>query len=165
MNVDLPISFRELRYEDLPFLREMFYVSLFSVKGENAFPRDIIDKPHLARYHQDWGKAGDYGIVVHNERENIGAIWVRFFSKENPGYGFVEAAAPEMGIALKKEFRGKGLGRKLIEQLCVDLKAKGTSALSLSTDSRNPAMHLYKSCGFEEVEREEYSVKMYKKLE
>ncbi|MEM8891215.1 MAG: GNAT family N-acetyltransferase [Bacteroidota bacterium] len=119
----------------------------------------------MARYHQDWGKEGDYGIVVQHGEENIGAIWVRFFTKENPGYGFVEEGAPEMGIALKKEFRGQGLGRKLIQELFVALKSKGITALSLSTDSRNPAMQLYTSCGFEEVDREEYSVRMYKKLE
>jgi len=160
-----PITFRQLSPTDLPFLKEMFYISLFSVKSEDAFPRDIIEKPHLARYHQGWGKEGDYGIVVHKGDEDLGAIWVRFFTKENPGYGFVEEGAPEMGIALKKEFRGQGLGRKLIQELFVDLKAKGITALSLSTDSRNPAMHLYASCGFEEIDREEYSVRMYKKLE
>ncbi|MEM8891216.1 MAG: hypothetical protein AAGD28_24775 [Bacteroidota bacterium] len=40
-----PITFRQLSPTDLPFLKEMFYVSLFSVKGEDAFPRDIIEKP------------------------------------------------------------------------------------------------------------------------
>ncbi|MEL6253517.1 MAG: GNAT family N-acetyltransferase [Bacteroidota bacterium] len=159
------ITFRKLSPSDLPFLKDMFYISLFSVKGEDAFPRDIIEKPHLAKYHQNWGKEGDYGIVLQQDEENIGAVWVRFFSKENPGYGFVEESAPEMGIALKKEFRGKGLGRKLIEQLFVDLKNNGISAISLSTDSRNPAMQLYSSCDFEEIDREGYSVRMYKKLE
>ena len=107
------ITFRVLSPADLPFLKEMFYISLFSVKGEDAFPRDIIEKPHLARYHQDWGKEGDYGIVVHKGEEDLGAIWVRFFTKENPGYGFVEEGAPEMGIALKKEFMGTRTGAKV----------------------------------------------------
>ena len=165
MSPAFPIAFRKLEQKDLPFLKEMFYISLFSVKGEDAFPRDIIEKPHLARYHKDWGKEGDFGIIVHQGEEDMGAIWVRFFTKENPGYGFVEEGAPEMGIALKKEFRGKGLGRKLIQELFVELKARKVGAISLSTDSRNPAMHLYVSCGFEELDREEYSVRMYKKLE
>ncbi|MEM6806102.1 MAG: GNAT family N-acetyltransferase [Bacteroidota bacterium] len=160
----MEIEFRALVPSDLLFLKEMFFISLFAVPEEEAFPKDIIEKPHLARYHEHWGKAGDIGIIAMQGMEEIGAVWARFFEADAPGYGFVKEEAPELGIAIKKAFRGQGLGRKLMEILFEKLREKSVPAVSLSTDSRNPAMYLYQKLGFEEISREEYSVLMYKEL-
>lgn len=160
----LEIGFRPLFSSDLSFLKEMFYISLFALPGEDAFPKDIIEKPHLARYYEHWGKEGDIGIVAMHGEQEIGAVWARFFKADAPGYGFVKEEAPELGIAIQRDFRGQGLGRRLMEMLCEELSQKNIPAVSLSTDSRNPAMHLYQSLGFEEISREEFSVLMYKDL-
>jgi len=157
-------DFRNLLPTDLPFLKEMFYLSLFVPPGEAPFAKEIIEKPGLAKYYQDWGRENDHGIMVFSQKEKIGAVWIRFFKEANKGYGFVREDAPELGIALKETYRSQGLGQQLMERMFTALKEKQVPAVSLSTDLRNKAYHLYLKTGFVEVSREANSCIMLKNI-
>ena len=143
------ITIRPLTSEDQPFLWEMLYQALYVPEGGQPFPRDIIKIPEISRYAEGWGKRGDRGFVALDESNHlIGAVWIRLLKGENKGYGYVDDATPELSIAVTPEYRGQGVGTKLITHLLEQTENR-FGAISLSVSSDNPAVRLYHRIGFE----------------
>ena len=138
----------------------MLYLAIFVPEGIPAPSRDILKAPDIAKYVQSWGKAGDYGLIAVESatQQPIGAIWLRFFSGTNPGYGYVADDIPELSMALLPEYRGQGVGTRLLG----DLIASSTNhrAISLSVDPANAALGLYERFGFRTVGASGTSVTM-----
>jgi len=74
---------------------------------------------------------------------------MRFFEQNDPGYGFVDEQTPELSIGVLDGFRGRGIGRMLM-QAAMDA---ADGALSLSVEDGNGAIRLYKEFGFVPVGR------------
>jgi GNAT superfamily N-acetyltransferase len=70
---------------------------------------------------------------------------------DDPGYGFIDAHTPEITIAVVPSWRGRGVGRRLLEALIAAARDDGHGALSLSVEEGNDARRLYKSVGFRPV--------------
>lgn len=93
----------------------MLYLALYVPEGFKPFPREIIENPELSKYIEDWGKESDYGLVAIDKIKNkkIGLIWIRKFTKDNKGYGYVDEETPELPMSVIPEYREvKALGRK-----------------------------------------------------
>ena len=56
-------------------------------------------------------------------------------------------------IAVKPEYRGRGLGRQLINRLSGDARERGAERIFLEMRDNNPAETLYRSVGFEPIGR------------
>ena len=95
------------------------------------------------------GQAGDIGLIAEKDEQKIGAIWLRLFAEEHKGYSDDET--PEIGIAILKEFRSKGIGNALMRALETEAKNFGYQKLCLSVDPRNPACRLYEQFGYVHV--------------
>lgn len=149
-----PPVIKSMRPSEYPFLRKMFYTSLFVPPGESPFPRSILEKPGLAKYLTNWGRPNDICFIAYIEEEPIGAIWSRFFSRENMGYGFISENIPEVGIAVKATYRNCGVGGELITKLINEATERAYSGLSLSVDYRNSAIRLYQRFGFNIIKEE-----------
>lgn len=76
----------------------------------------------------------------------------------------VQVRFAELGMAILSEYRGKGIGTELMRTTLEQARVMGVPAISLSVDPNNPAIHLYKRFGFEEVGIEGTSVTMLLKL-
>jgi ribosomal protein S18 acetylase RimI-like enzyme len=107
--------------------------------------------PMLERYHRDWGREGDAGVIAELDREPVGAAWYRLFTAEEPGYGFVDEKTPELGIAVVPLHRRKGIGHTLLRALMVQAGEDGYQALSLSVAVHNRSRMMYERAGFEQV--------------
>ena len=59
-----------------------------------------LSEDRLSRYVEGWGRAGDDAVVARDEVVRIGAAWLRLFSADRPGCGFVDETTPELGIAV-----------------------------------------------------------------
>jgi ribosomal protein S18 acetylase RimI-like enzyme len=129
---------------DQVFISEMQYEALFVPPGEVPFPRSILDRPDILRYHAGFGALpGDVGVIAEDSAQRlVGAAWVRLVA----GYGFVDALTPELGIAVVADARGNGVGSALLAELLAIVPR-----LSLSVDTRNRAMRLYERFGFRTV--------------
>jgi ribosomal protein S18 acetylase RimI-like enzyme len=149
---------RSLTPADQPFLWEMLYQALYVPADETPPPRDAIYQPDLARYVQDWGRAGDRGFLASDlaTGEPIGAVWLRFLIGEDKGYGYVNDQTPELGLAVLPPYRGQGIGTALLNALVAD--APGAISLSVSAD--NPALRLYQRFGFSIVDETAGSLKL-----
>lgn len=147
-----PMNFkiRSLEKYDIPFLKDMVYESAFVPEGEEPFPRTILDDPSVSKYVDGWGEqSGDIGLIAEKDEQSIGAIWLRLFDKERKGYG--DDVTPEIGIAILKDFRGKGIGMALLSELETEAKNYGYQKICLSVDPRNPACRLYQQLGYVHV--------------
>ncbi len=67
----------------------------------------------------------------------------------NKGYGYVDSKTPELGVAVNKVDRGRGLGFLLMQSIIEHAKIDGFKSISLSVDEENSnAIHVYKKLGF-----------------
>ncbi len=144
------ISLRPIVGTDEPFLWEMLYLALYVPEGKPPFPREILDEPDIACYVQGWGRPGDWGLLALDEDRPVGAIWLRLWSGDEIGYGYVSPVIPEFSIALQPEYRNKGLGTRMIKTV-ISMAQERYTGLSLSVVESSPARLLYERLGFRKV--------------
>ncbi len=109
-------------------------------------------------------RSGDLGFVAEVDGEPVGAAWLRRWSSDERGYGFVDEATPELSMALLPKYRGRGIGTALLRRLLQEA-ASAFEAVSLSVSASNAAFRLYERHGFVVVgEPEDRSMTMLKRL-
>lgn len=153
VTTQLPVTIRPLLPEEQHFLREMIYEAMYIPEDEVHPPREIVDQPPIRKYVAGWGKPGDAAWVADCDGRLIGAAWYRLFAEDDPGYGFINARTPELSIALRPDFRHRGVGTELLKAVLRQAASAGFEAVSLSVDLRNPAARLYQRLGFLEINR------------
>ena len=149
------IHVRPLEPGDDDFLREMFVETFFWRDGPQHSLEDVLAIPEAGKYILGWGRPGDAGVVALSDAgEKLGAAWYRLFSTADHGYGFVSHEIPELGIAVMPSYRGRRVGRRVMEDLITLAQGQGRPGLSLSVEDGNSrAARLYESLGFQRVER------------
>jgi GNAT superfamily N-acetyltransferase len=113
----------------------------------NQFEADIP----LTRYVDNWGRPGDVAVMSTETGHRVGAAWLRLFSEDAPGYGFVDERTPELTIAVVPSRRRHGLGQELLDALLARAREEGHGAVSLSVEADSPAVAFYERNGFEAV--------------
>lgn len=149
---DLSICTRAAGRNDIRFLWEMLYLSLYVPPGAEPFDRRILEESFIQKYLKDWGRRGHIAIIAESKtREPLGAAWLRLFNAAEKGFGYVDDSIPELGIAVLPDYRGQGIGTVLMGELEARAKDFGFRSLSLSVDPQNPALGLYQRFGYEHV--------------
>ena len=64
-------------------------------------------------------------------------------------YGHIESGVPSFAISLYKPFRGYGIGTSLMTAMLNELAVKGYKKASLAVQKENYAVKMYKKVGFE----------------
>jgi len=167
MKKDLPgaprYPIRPLTQADEPLLWEMLYHAMYVPPGDAPSLRETVNRPELARYVRGWGRADDRGFVALDGHQPIGAAWLRLLVGDDGGYGHVDDATPELSIAVLSEYRGRGIGTRLLTRL-LQLASEHYAAVSLSVAQNNPALRLYGRLGFDIVGTSGVSLTMRKAL-
>ena len=140
---------RLMRTSDYSCLPEFLYQAIFIPKGVEPLPRSIINDPQIFTYIKDFNtQIGDLGVVAEQNGQVVGAAWTRII----PAYGHINDDTPELAISILPEFRGYGIGTKLMKKLFEVLRANGYAQTSLSVQKDNPAVRLYKRLGYRIME-------------
>jgi ribosomal protein S18 acetylase RimI-like enzyme len=143
---------RALREKEKELLKDFLYEAIFIPEGVEAPDRDIIEKPELRIYYEDFGKdTADHCLVAEDEGKVIGAVWTRIMND----YGHIDDKTPSFAISLYREYRGRGIGTKLMQEMLNLLKEKGYKRASLAVQKANYAVRMYKKVGFEIVDENE----------
>ena len=139
--------------EDEAFLQQMLAVAADWRPDIGARSLgEIMSEPALAHYIAGWPADGDVGFLAESDGP-VGAAWWRFFSLDDPGYGFIDESIPELSIGVVEAARGRGVGSMLLEALIDEAVRCRLRALSLSVEQDNPAARLYQRLGFVTVGR------------
>lgn len=143
---------RELKLEEADLLRDFLYEAIFIPEGMDPPPRDIIERPELKLYYEDFGSGkADLCIVAEEDGKVVGAAWTRLMDD----YGHVDEETPSFAISLYKEYRGQGIGTRLMKDMLALLKEKGFKKASLAVQKANYAVRMYEKVGFKTVDENE----------
>lgn len=152
---------RRMAVAEYPLLDEFLYQAIFVPKGADAPPREIINQPDLQVYVRNFGQQeGDYCLVGDCGGKVVGAVWVRIMDD----YGHIDDETPSFAISILPEYRGQGIGTRLMKAMLELLKSEGFERASLAVQKENYAVKMYRSCGFETVSENEQEYIMVCKL-
>ncbi|MDQ3765744.1 MAG: GNAT family N-acetyltransferase [Actinomycetota bacterium] len=150
-------TIRRAEDSDLRFLQEMLLEAANWRSGNRPTDRnDVLTDPHVARYPGRVGPGRRHRAPgAGRTRQPAGAAWFRFFSRDEPTFGFIDETIPELSIAVRGDCRGCGIGTRLLNALIGVAREKGVRALSLSVEEDYPALRLYERSGFRSVEKKD----------
>ena len=88
----------------------------------------------------------------------VGAVWTRIMHD----YGNIDDKTPSFAISLYKEYRGHGIGTRLMRDMLDKLRERGYEQASLAVQKANYAVKMYKNVGFEIIDEndEEYIMRI-----
>ena len=144
----MEIGIRGMKPADYPYLRDFLYEAIFVPEGAAPPSREIIDKPELQVYIQDFGeKPDDCALMAVVDGKPAGAVWTRIMQD----YGHLDDKTPSLAIALYPQYRGWGIGTALMQAILGMLRAMGYPGVSLSVQRSNYAAKMYQKLGFQTV--------------
>lgn len=139
------MNFRKAKKDDLSFIVQLLADDELGKKREN------FQKPLPAEYLEAFERISSDSnqelIVVENsELQIIGTLQLSFIPYLTYQGGI---RAQIEAVRIKKEFRNKGIGKKMFEWAIERAVKKGAHLLQLTTDKKRPeALEFYKRLGF-----------------
>lgn len=160
------IIIREILPSEVYILEDIMYETIYHPDKNNPYPKSVIYLPQVRIYWDNWGKAKDDSCLVSiSNNKIIGAVWIRTFSGEIKGFGYIDKQTPEIAVALFDEYRNKGIGTQLMKRMIELANRKGFTQISLSITKGNPAINLYLRLDFEVIDENEEDYIMLLKLD
>lgn len=159
---------RLLEKDEYSVIDDFLYQAIFIPEGVEPPPREIIYRPELRVYTENFGKRkGDYALcaeicdeICGTKRMIVGAVWTRIMND----YGHIDDQTPSFAIALYKEYRGMGIGTALMREMLEVLRQEGYAQASLAVQKQNRAVGLYEKTGFVTVSENDEEYIMLRKL-
>lgn len=143
---------RALEKSEYALLEDFLYEAIFIPDGVEPPTKDIIKKPELQVYVENFGtRRGDCALCAECDGRIAGAVWTRIMND----YGHIDDDTPSFAISLYKEYRGQGIGTALMGDMLEVLKNAGFTKASLAVQKANYAVKLYRKVGFKIVDENE----------
>ena len=131
---------REMKKEDWESIKEIYSQAL--LEGKSTFNKDLPT-------YQEWNKnhLQDCRYIVERNESIIAWCSLAATSSREVYRGVVEVS-----IYVHQQYRGKGVGKKLLTHLCIESEKKGYWTLYsgiLANNIESRKLHL--NCGFREI--------------
>ncbi|KJL18468.1 Mycothiol acetyltransferase [Microbacterium oxydans] len=143
------LSLRRASQTDAVFLGDML-VEAANWRAGGVRPRhEVLTSPDHRRYLAGWMRMSDDGLIaMGDDAVPVGAAWYRVLPQNEPGFGFVGVAVPELIIGVHPLWRARGVGRSLLRGVVQLAGSRGHARISLSVERDNFARNLYRAEGF-----------------
>ena len=155
------LSVREISAADHILMPDFLYHAIFVPPTALRPPMEITYRPEIYVYINGYGKLGDTGAVAEYGGRAVGMVWARLVH----AYGHLDDETPELAISVLPEYRGMGIGTKLMTKLLDLLAMAGYKRISLSVNKDNPAVRFYHRHGYETICEKEDDYIMIKEIE
>lgn len=133
-----------LRSSEQKILTDMLYYAM----RLDQVNKTLSDIPKLAIYEEFYGfTSKDLGLYALVDNKLAGAVWIRRLNADHGSNGYVDDNTPILNIAVLPDFRGKGIGSQMIEQLFIEAGALYEN-ISVSVVEDSPALRFYERNGF-----------------
>ncbi|WP_294478470.1 GNAT family N-acetyltransferase [uncultured Ruminococcus sp.] len=143
---------RTLKKSEYTVLEDFLYEAIFIPEGVEPPSKDIIKRPELQVYVENFGtRRGDFALCAECDGRIVGAVWTRIMEDS----GHIDDDTPSFAISLYKEYRGQGMGTELMMKMLEILKNAGFSRASLAVQKANYAVKMYRKVGFKIVDENE----------
>ena len=154
-----------LRSTEQYLAKELLYYAAHLEQSDKS----LDDFPELKQYEEHFGSChGDIGVYILSDAKVAGGAWVRLLAN---GKAYVNNDTPELTLAIKPDFKGKGIDITLLQQLFIET-SKLYSQMSLSVRDIPSEIKFYEELDFIKCENTEHqnvlgvsSFIMIKKLE
>ncbi|WP_103061808.1 GNAT family N-acetyltransferase [Actinomyces qiguomingii] len=144
---DDAVAIRPLRPEETPLLEDFLLEAVYVPEDfTGQVPRSVIyEDPKCRAHFEGFGTLpDDRALVAEVNGRVVGACWVR----TTEGYGHLDASTPAFSISLYREYRGRGIGTRLLRRMLQELREDGYARASLGVAKANRAVRLYERMGF-----------------
>ena len=122
------ITIRTIESDEAMLLTEFLYEAIHQPEGTQKVPRTVLQQPMIWAYVKDFGKLpDDICLVAVVDGLIVGAAWSRLVCS----YGKIDDSTPELAISVYPEYRGKGIGTRLLSSLLDILCKNGYAKVSL----------------------------------
>lgn len=139
---------RAIKPDEHKLLDDFLYEAIFIPEGyEGEIPRSVIyDNPKCYAAIKDFGSlSDDHALVAEVNGKVVGACWAGIRDE----YGHMDDETPSISISLYKDYRGRGIGTRLMQKMLDLLSDKGYARASLSVQKENhAAICVYEKTGF-----------------
>jgi ribosomal protein S18 acetylase RimI-like enzyme len=149
-----PMQIRAFHLQDLPALKQITVEAFDGVSIDQGIEREFGSvnghdwRWRKARHLDDDAAREPHGIFVAEDNHGI-VGYITTWSDREAGMGHIP------NLAVRAEYRGQGLGRRLIEYALDHFRRLGLTHARIETLEQNAiGNHLYPSLGFREVARQ-----------
>ena len=137
-------TFKKATAEDIPLIRDL------AKKSWNSAYKNILSKEQIFYMLQEMYSEEEISRQLQNSNYVYYLISV---GNENAGfigfeYQYEEKTTKLHRIYLLEEFKGKGLGKKALQFLKLQVQQNGDTRIILNVNKSNPAIEIYESQGF-----------------
>jgi ribosomal protein S18 acetylase RimI-like enzyme len=159
------LRIREATAADVEAIRWALFAALDWQPERQLPPFDVVmQHPAVVRYHRDWGRPGDLGVLAELGGKLVGVAYARLFTDDDHGQGYVDEETPEVAVAVRDGHRGEGIGAQVMVALAELARERGVRQLSLSVDGANPAQRLYEGLGYRKLREDDGDLLMLLEL-
>jgi len=148
------VFLRESGRSDFSFLRKMLYEAVFwRPSADKPSFEEGLAYPDAAKVLENWGERdGDAAVIAAIDSIPVGAAWYRFWSDHDRMRGYIDENTPVLVIGVHRDYRHRGIGKKMMEWLIDFAHDHAIEKISLSVSKDNYALTLYRQQGFTEHE-------------
>lgn len=141
---------RPITDKDRVILREATYHNLNWNVDRFSF-EDIDSNPKFSHYY-NLGKQ-DFGFIAQRHMQIFGVVWLKYFTQEDAGFGYISDDIPELSLSVFPEYRNSGFGTRLLEYAIDEARKREIPDISLSVEFENEiARNLYEKLGFRYID-------------